>query len=163
MLGVNHVIVGSLACLAVDRVAGLGGPALVNVLGAAALGSLAPDLDSPHSSLGRRFWPLSWALQASVGHRGLTHSLLACLAVALAAVAAGIFAPAWRPYFWAGALGYLSHILADWLTSEGVPLFWPDRRRYRAPVHCRTGGMGEALFSLAAGGILGYWLYRGGI
>lgn len=162
MLGLNHVIVGSLACLAADRLAGLGGPALVNLLGAAALGSLAPDLDSPHSFLGRRFWPLSWTVRAAVGHRGLTHSLLAGLAVVIGAAAAGLCYPAWRPYCWAGAIGYLSHLAADWCTAEGVPLFWPDRRRYRAPFSFRTGGPIEALFSLAAGGLLGCWLYRGG-
>ncbi len=163
MRGLNHVIVGSLVYLAADRAVGLGGPALVNCLGAAALGSLAPDLDSPHSFLGRRFWPLSWTVQAAVGHRGLTHSLAACLAVVLGAALAGMFWPLWRPYLWAGAIGYASHILADWLTSEGVPLFWPNRRRYRCPVNFRTDSLGETLFSLATGALLGFWLYRGGL
>lgn len=68
--------------------------------------------------------------------------------------------PGWLGYFVAFGIGYFSHVLADWVTTEGVPLFWPNRRRFRSPVGFRTGGPGELLFSLVAGTLLVTWLYR---
>jgi len=162
MMGINHTITGAVVYLGADLSLGSGGtaPHLLNCLGAAALGSLAPDLDTPKSSLGRRFLPVSWTLSALIGHRGFSHSLLACLAVAATAFLLGTSYPPWLAYGLAFALGYATHILGDWLTTEGVPLFWPNRRRYRSPLNFRTGGLGEYVFGLAAGGLLGFWLYR---
>lgn len=160
MLGRNHIIVGMGLYLAVDAYLGSGGtaPALVNCLGAAALGSLAPDLDSPKSSLGRSIWPISGTVKSLVGHRGFTHSLLASFLVFLGLALTRQYH--WFPYFTAFAIGYLSHVFADWLTTEGVPLFWPNGKRFRSPLSFRTGGVGELLFSLVAGAALGFWFYR---
>ena len=162
MMGHNHVIAGAILYLAVDWSLGSGGtaPALSNCLAAAALGSLAPDLDSPKSYLGRRFWPVSWTVTSLLGHRGFTHSLLAGLLVFLGLVVAGQYLPGWFAYFMALGIGYASHILADWFTTEGVPLFWPHRKKFRSPLHFRTGGLGEVWFSLTAGSGLAFWLYR---
>ncbi len=75
MIASSHVVVG---CAAWAGLASLGGLPVEPVgLGLAALGSLAPDIDHPHSWLGRRLPWLSWPLAALLGHRGLTHSLLA--------------------------------------------------------------------------------------
>lgn len=156
------MIVGIGLYLAADYALGTGGarPDLVNCLAAAALGSLAPDLDSPHSCLGRRLWPVSWTVSALVRHRGPTHSLLGCLLVGLGLAVALGFYPAWHSCFLAFGIGYGSHILADWFTTEGVPLLWPQQKRFRSPLHFRTGGMVENLFGLTAGAGLGYWFYR---
>jgi membrane-bound metal-dependent hydrolase YbcI (DUF457 family) len=70
------------------------------------------------------------------------------------------FYPAWSAYFAGFGIGYASHILADWFTTEGVPLLWPNRKRFRSPLSFRTGGLGELLFSLVAGAALGFWFYR---
>ncbi|MDD3580724.1 MAG: metal-dependent hydrolase [Desulfobacca sp.] len=162
MLGRNHVIVGLGLYLAADYALGTGGPRsdLVNCLTAAALGSLTPDLDSPHSYLGRRLWPVSRTVSAWARHRGPTHSLLACLLVGLGVAAGSKMYPGWSPYFIAFAIGYVSHLLADWCTTEGVPLLWPNNKRFRSPLNFRTGGMVENLFSLALGSGLGYWFYQ---
>ena len=162
MMGRNHVIVGLGLYLAVDWSWGSGwmAPALVNFLGAAALGSLAPDLDSPKSFLGRRFWPVSRTVKSLIGHRGFTHSLVASFLVFLGLAVASQYYPGWRAYFAAFGIGYVSHIVADWFTTEGVPLFWPSRKRFRSPLSFRTGGPGECIFGLAAGSFLVVWLYR---
>jgi inner membrane protein len=162
MLGRNHVIVGIGVYLGADHFLGTGWtrPDLVNCLATAALGSLVPDMDSPHSHLGRRLWPLSWTVSAIVGHRGFTHSCFACVLMVLGLAACSRFSPAWSAYFVAFGIGYASHILADWFTTEGVPLFWPNRKRFRCPLSFRTGGFGEFFFSLLAGAALGFWFYR---
>lgn len=46
------------------------------------IGSLLPDIDHPRSWIGRRILFISLPLSALVGHRGVTHSLLAILATA---------------------------------------------------------------------------------
>lgn len=161
MLGRNHVIVGLGLYLAVDSFWGMGGTAPgPYCLAAAALGSLTPDLDSPKSFLGRKFLPLSWTVSSLAGHRGFTHSLLACVLILLGVAVADQHCRGWPAYFAAFGIGYASHILADWLTAEGVPLLWPNRKRFRCPLRLKTGGLGELLFSLVAGPLLGIWLCR---
>ena len=161
MMGRNHVIVGLGLYLAVDWSLGSGGSVpLVNCLGVVAVASLAPDLDSPKSSLGRRFWPVSRTVSSFIGHRGFTHSLVASFLVFLGLAVANQHYPDWFGYFVAFGVGYVSHIVADWVTTEGVPLLWPNRKRFRSPLSFRTGGPGEFLFSLAAGSLLVVCLYR---
>ncbi|VEB43120.1 Inner membrane protein ydjM [Chromobacterium violaceum] len=31
-------------------------------------------------------------------------------------------------------VGYASHLVGDWLTPAGIPLLWPIRIRFRAPL-----------------------------
>ncbi|WP_407918379.1 metal-dependent hydrolase [Kitasatospora sp. NE20-6] len=43
----------------------------------------------------------------------------------------------WLPY--AVGLGVLAHLLGDFLTRQGIPLFWPHRRRYEVVLIRRSG------------------------
>lgn len=150
MMAVSHVVFGATAWAIVAHWGGMGPVDPLDV-GAAAFGALLPDIDHPQSAVGRRLAPISVPLSAVVGHRGVTHSLLA---VALAAVVL---------FFWGGiamvapvVVGYLSHLLADSLTLSGVPLLWPNRRPYGVPL-CRTGDWRE--WGITAGvAMLGLWL-----
>lgn len=63
-------------------------------------------------------------------------------------------AAAWAITRWVGlgwwvvaavALGWLVHLIGDVLTEGGVPLLWPWRRRFAAPVLGTTGSGREAL------------------
>lgn len=122
--------------------------------------ALLPDLDHPNSLLGRRLPWISGPLSRLFGHRGFTHSLLA---VGIAVWGLGQFQPP-------GALaevvkdgliiGYLSHLLGDWLTPAGIPLFWPLRRRYRLPfLPLKSGGAFEMGFCTLTLALAGYWTY----
>lgn len=123
--------------------------------GLGALGALLPDIDHPESWLGRRLKPISIPISAVFGHRGITHSLLAILALGI--VLLGEIGPAWVSPL---VVGYLSHLAGDWLTKSGIPLFYPLRTPFRAPITFRTGGAGEALV-LAAMLFLGIHLILG--
>lgn len=126
------------------------------------LGSLLPDADRAGSRIyrarrvERRMWPvrllgriarLPLRLLIMLGHRGLTHSLLACAAVAALAsllstdLAVGI------------GVGYLAHVLADACTPGGVPLLAPlSRKRLHVlprPARIPTGSLRELLVAVA--------------
>ena len=93
---------------------------------------------------------LSWLLYKSLHHRGPLHSLIFAAAVTfVACLTSAAFKQSWvwgLVFGW----GWLWHILADGLTKEGVPFFWPvnDERRHTLPAW--ACGMGRGLLSLAA-------------
>jgi membrane-bound metal-dependent hydrolase YbcI (DUF457 family) len=55
-------------------------------------------------------------------------------------------------------LGYISHIFGDWITKEGVPLFWPWKRFFGLRIF-RTGGGFETFLGLLLVGANLYLLY----
>lgn len=130
MNGKNHATFGLSAWTATSAyVAQRGGPQLPEMLVAAPLvlvGALAPDIDEPGSKISRQlgvfrhvFPPLvRWA---SGGHRGLTHSPWAAVAVTVALS----FVEA-LPLLWALAFGFgwLSHLVGDVVTPHGIPAPW---------------------------------------
>lgn len=104
------------------------------------VGALLPDIDHPKSMLGQRLAPVSMAIAGVFGHRGMTHSFLPVLVFVVACLHGFGHLPAWALALCAG---YLSHLLADWLTPSGVPLCWPLRTRFRSPLYVTTGSAAE--------------------
>ena len=80
--------------------------------------------------MGRLFGFVSVPLERRFGHRTLTHSALALLAVAALAAPLLIVQPL---YFWAVVGGYWSHLWIDMLNVRGVDLFWPSPVRLVTP------------------------------
>ncbi|MEN3010302.1 MAG: metal-dependent hydrolase [Candidatus Bipolaricaulaceae bacterium] len=106
-----------------------GRPAPPWALAFAALGAALPEVDKADSIVGR-LCPFSAWLEERFGHRGPTHSLLGLTLVA------GAFAPLVLWHFWAWlalVIGYLSHLLLDMATLEGIPLLWPRDTRHVFP------------------------------
>jgi inner membrane protein len=136
MMAGSHMVLGAGAWVVAASLSGLP-PAEPVALATAVAGSLLPDLDHPQSWAGRRLKPLSVPLSMLLGHRGLTHSLLAVLGCVVALDRLGTGHGA-APL----VVGYLSHLAADGLTPSGVPLLWPLRHRFALPL-CRTGGFME--------------------
>jgi inner membrane protein len=148
MMAGSHIAVGAALWAVTARLSGLD---VIDPqsLAAAALGSLLPDIDHPQSWAGRKMRVISIPLSLLLGHRGLTHSALAVLACAVLLTIMGtgwLAAPV--------VVGYLSHLLADGLTPSGVPLLWPNKRRFTLNL-CRTGSLTEiaivAIIAIAGG------------
>jgi len=148
----THVAVSALVILAAAK-AGLnvGNPVDYAL---AALGALLPDIDHPGSWIGRRFKLIAWPVTIVFGHRGITHSLLATAAVSAALLTQ--VAAAWTVPI---GLGYLSHLLADYLTPAGIPLLYPSRKAFHCPTPIRTGGPGELAILMGSAAFLTYRLF----
>ena len=143
MMAGSHVVVGIAAW--VWAAPHLGLPAFDMVPLAMAIGgSLLPDIDHPHSWVGRRVRVISRPLAATIGHRGFTHSMLAVIGCGLLLHWQGLGRGIVDPLI----VGYLSHLAADFLTSSGLRLAWPLRRRYALPL-CKTGSRAESLIVVA--------------
>lgn len=130
-------------------------PVTAVTIAAASLGSLAPDLDHPSSWLGKRMFFISLPLAGLLGHRGLTHSLIAAISVT-AGLGWYLQTGHTSPWMVAFLLGYLLHLLGDWNTG-GVPLLWPSPRRFKAPWAFQTGGIFERVFAICFGAGLAYF------
>jgi inner membrane protein len=144
MMARSHVALGLAAWISAAPLLHL--PPLDPVsAGLAVMGSLLPDVDHPRSWVGRRTRPVSSLLAAALGHRGITHSAVAVLALALLLARAG----GQRRAVWPVVVGYASHLAADMLTARGLRLAWPLRRSWGVPL-CRAGSPAEALIVAAA-------------
>jgi membrane-bound metal-dependent hydrolase YbcI (DUF457 family) len=131
------------------------------------IGALTPDLDQPAANLWRRMLggrALGNIFQAfSGGHRHLTHSLLGIIGIgwALRWGILHLIHPSYQSAafaLWlAFMIGYISHPLADTLTDQGVPWFWPFPWHLKIPpgppsLRVTTGSWVEWL--IVRGGIL---------
>jgi len=94
------------------------------------LAALFPDIDHPESLVGRIFLPLSKYIQRKYGHRTITHSIFAILAVSLALsplLIVGLLLQVGKFPTWYAALvlAYSSHVFIDLFNKSGVRLFAP--------------------------------------
>jgi len=87
------------------------------VVGGAA--GVIPDLDEHKSKFGKIFFPISFVVNKTFGHRTLTHSLLFAIGVGIILM---LFFESW---IWLSAIaGILAHIVGDMLTGK-VKFLYP--------------------------------------
>ena len=129
MLTVTH------AALAISSTSLLTGTSDPWVLGAAAVMSQLPDIDTSGSVTGRVFHPISRWLEARYPHRSVTHSFLVTGLVALVLLPLmvwGLF-----PFYWALLIGYWMGWFGDVFTKSGVAAFFPHQARLVIPANPR--------------------------
>lgn len=134
------------------------------------VGALIPDMDSA----GNRLWDLLPAgnflgrvfRRIFYKHRTLSHSLLGgwLLYKFLGFILPKIFNPAYVDYkivFASVMIGYISHLFADMLTKDGLPLFFPLKFYVGIPpfesFRIRTGSWVENLVVLPGIGLYIVW------
>lgn len=164
MMAFTHIAFGAASALLAAEWLNVPAPQTVLMLSGGVLGSMLPDIDHPSSAFGRRVLPISMMLSAVFGHRGITHSLLAVVgmsALAWYSLRHLDWHPGYSVSFVVGiTAGYLSHLAGDWMTNSGVPLLWPSKRRFVAPLRIFTGDFRERLLAFVMYGCVivhGLW------
>ena len=146
-MGVSHQAFGiCLAAIAVN--AGYLDMSMWFALPLASAGSLFPDVDSHHSKLGRRIYPVSALINQLVGHRTFFHSLIAWGLTTAGFYYLNTLWPDLPQQLWAAlSLGHLSHLVGDMAFGGGVQLFWPYKRRIKViPSRWSVGRLHEFAF-----------------
>ena len=136
MKGVTHLGAGALCGIALSAYASLMPETAVVTTVCAMIGSVAPDLDSETSIVGRVFFPVSWLASQIFGHRTFFHALLPWASIM--GILWLIF-PQYPYYLAAASAGLASHLALDLLNHTGVPLFWPIKAKISLGL-CRSGG-----------------------
>lgn len=138
MTGKTHQLIGLTAAFAgfflLHPSDPLGWGVAGTIIAGSFFGSILPDIDQPTSN----FWdsvPLGNIISRPVtkslgGHRNLTHSILGVLLFSW--LANWFIGHVFRPDLFNQALfltsfeiGFIAHLLADSVTVEGIPVFWP--------------------------------------
>jgi inner membrane protein len=163
MEGRSHLLVGLTAGVVLDSFVHLTGDPLTGAKAvplalivnkavyyfAVGFGALLPDIDNARSTLGHKLGWVSKEIQHLAGHRTLFHSLLGLVLGSLLALGLeqvvffvlsqhGLAFPAQlvrstHLVFYGVLFGSIMHIAADALTLGGVPLLWPNRKRFGFP------------------------------
>lgn len=170
----THELLGVSCALAASRALELDALSGAAVVAASVCGSWLPDADQLGARVHRRsrlerrslligaagalarLPLLAFALVAR--HRGISHWLLVCAALAALTVAAAVWlGPALALAGMGLTLGYTAHVLADACTPSGVELWRPfsPRRVHLLPASARiaTGSAYEALVAVGAGAL----------
>jgi len=149
---------------------GLNIPTIFAALVANIIGSLLPDMDQASN----RLWYLLPAgdyvgrifRRLFLGHRTLSHSILGVYIFynLLGFILPMILNPGYiypQIVFDAIMIGYISHLVADSLTREGIPLFFPLKISVGIPpvkfLRIKTGSWVENLVVLPATGMYIFW------
>lgn len=160
MLWRTHVLFGLSTLWCFEMVShGITLETLPLMIAASAFGSLLPDLDASESKIKhlsiakiKPFYLPAVAVHRRFGHRGFSHSLAALFLLALLSSPL-IALMGWQVWL-AFVLGYAAHLAADACTRTGVPLMYPNKRRYHLPpstLRFTTGSQAEeALLPLLA-------------
>ena len=168
MKGTTHLVIGLSAGMAISS--SLGMPPKAVPWFALLLGALTPDLDEEGSTISKPSKFLVHLLPKTIcdvidslmaatskltnllfGHRGMLHWPV---------VGVVIMALGWRYQIhwlsWFG-FGYLTHIISDACTRDGVPLFAPINTAHVGWSPFKTGSWGEKVIVLLCGIYIAWW------
>lgn len=141
-------------------------------IGANFLGGLAPDLDQTTSE----FWHhVRWGNVISRiiapllgGHRFISHSIFGIFLFGFVVdkileMLSGVLIVNMEIVWWAFMIGFISHLLMDTITKEGVPWLFPIPLRFGIPpfsfLRVKTGGMLEKSFIFPGLILLNFYIY----
>lgn len=179
MTGKVHVFIGvsSLAafCCVFPKGFEFAGATVLPEIGlvSAAFGSYLPDIDLQRTHMGSQHKVISKAVnKVGGGHRGITHTLLLPVIMAVMMWVTGMFAPKLNipalrtiipllnmPLYsvlasvlmsiiFGAEFGYLMHIFADCFNGKGCPLLWPISQSKISFMDIPSEGTGAWIFSV---------------
>ena len=144
-MGITHQMIALLATLwfLIQYPIQLGPLFGILALIAVMIGALTPDIDQPTANIWKKF--IGGRTTGNImralfgGHRHLTHSIIGILLIGKLThwIATSLIHPAYTEHafiIWiAFMIGYISHPIADTLTDNGVPWFWPLKVHIKIP------------------------------
>ena len=86
-----------------------------------AVACLLPDIDTPHSFIGKTLKPISKFINKKYGHRTIMHSFLAVIFIFVVSATTNNF-----NIVFVLTMGYFLHLFFDMLNPTGVPLLYPS-------------------------------------
>ena len=129
---------------------------LITVLAANFIGGLFPDIDQSTATLWRRIRGGSFLGRLISpllgGHRLITHSILGLVATGyllkwFLEILHSVLLVDMNIIWWAFMIGFVSHLIMDMLTRDGVPLLFPIPLKFGIPpiksMRPKTGGFFE--------------------
>lgn len=136
------------------------------------IGGLAPDIDQPTSALWRRIRAGSIIGRIITpflgGHRLLSHSILGVILFGFVSkevlkLSSGILLVDMDIVWWSFMIGFVSHLLIDMFTKEGVPWLFPIPLHFGIPplkfLRIKTGGLTEKTFIFPGLLLINAYLY----
>lgn len=128
MTGANHVVGGVVFTGVFGAIIGFNVLSSPFYIGLTVFASLFPDIDHTKSLIGKAFYPIAKIIDRKYGHRTITHSLLALIVTTIVVqfIQSAFFQDSNITYIW--ILGFVSHLIYDMVTLQGVPLFYPFMR-----------------------------------
>ncbi|NCE98819.1 metal-dependent hydrolase [Emergencia sp. 1XD21-10] len=167
MTYITHTLGGALAGTAVITAIHSGDKVTTAaIISGAVIGSLLPDIDHTRSKVSRSSAAAqitSYAVSAVTKHRGVLHTPLFLLLLALILGAAinvlqddDLALIAWSLYF--GLLpGMLSHLMLDTCNPSGIMWLYPFSNKKMSVLSIKTSSMGEAVVAVVLAVILAVW------
>ena len=136
------------------------------------VGGLAPDIDQSTATLwGRiRGGSIFGRLLAPLfgGHRFISHSIIGIFLFGFGAkfllqMMSGVLIVDMDIVWWAFMIGFISHLVMDTISRDGVPWLFPIPIRFGFPpfrfLRMKTGGLLEKTFIFPGLIILNIWIY----
>lgn len=141
MMFKTHLALGFLIGLLSLNFINVNNPVIFLIL--VTLFSSLPDIDHPKSRIGRKLFFISWPISLIFNHRGFFHSIFPpiILFALLSIINLNFLAIT-------VAIGYLSHLIGDAVTLEGIKFLHPITAfTIRGPI--RTGNFFEFLIYIS--------------
>lgn len=136
------------------------------------IGALAPDIDQPTATLWHRVrgGSILGKLLSPIlgGHRFISHSIIGIflfgfLAKYVLELSKSFLIVNYDIVWWAFMIGFVSHLLIDTITRDGVPWLFPIPIRFGIPpfrfMRIQTGGVVEKSFIFPGLIILNIYIY----
>ncbi len=138
MRGKSHLITGLTTgvATAVFTFSGNIVPSLV-LVGTSVAASIAPDIDLPTSTLGRKTKPISTIINKLFGHRTITHAPLWLIPLFILYFSVSKTDFQISPFIISNVCGmiigqisgFTCHLLGDMFTAGGIPVFYPFKSK----------------------------------
>lgn len=130
MNGTTHKIGGFVSGVIMATTVNVTVPFLLVGMTGGIVGSLIPDIDEPKSIVGKKVRMLSKGVKTIFGHRGIIHTpVFLAIIFFLMFACKEVIAPVYLPYadlfIWSFTAGYISHLLLDMFTPQGIMILYP--------------------------------------